>query len=170
MMKKKRMLPPVGIEPGPLITSDSKSNTFLSTLTWHVLRRRSLNDFHVYLSVKHWKVTSRVRNKYIQQQIFLWTCSLDTELLSFPVFELIKIRSISHHPQYMRKALWFNWRENVHKTSSYCVQRQDASAQVAPFQLSTLIRLGRKWKNGSYLLRMMLHDFLLICFTEDMSI
>ena len=29
------MLPPVGIEPGPLIASDSKSNTILSTLTWH---------------------------------------------------------------------------------------------------------------------------------------
>ena len=30
-------------EPGPLKTSDSKSNTILSTLTWHVLLRRSLN-------------------------------------------------------------------------------------------------------------------------------
>ena len=28
-----KMLPPVGIEPGPLIASDSKSNTLLSTLT-----------------------------------------------------------------------------------------------------------------------------------------
>ena len=35
MLKKSfnKMLPPVGIEPGPLITSDSKSNTILSTLT-----------------------------------------------------------------------------------------------------------------------------------------
>ena len=41
-----KMLPPsVGIEPGPLITSDSKSNTILSTLTWHVLLRRSLNFY-----------------------------------------------------------------------------------------------------------------------------
>ena len=31
------MLPPVLIEPGPLITSDSKSNTILSRLIWHVL-------------------------------------------------------------------------------------------------------------------------------------
>ena len=38
-----KMLPPVGIEPTPLITSDSKSNTILSRLTWHVLVRRSLN-------------------------------------------------------------------------------------------------------------------------------
>ena len=38
-----KMLPPVGIEPQPLITSDSKSNTVLSTLNWHVLLRRSLN-------------------------------------------------------------------------------------------------------------------------------
>ena len=37
------MLPPVGIEPRPLINSDSKSNTLLSTLTCHVLLRRSLN-------------------------------------------------------------------------------------------------------------------------------
>ena len=37
------MLPPVGIEPGPLIASDAKSNTILSTLTWDVLLRRSLN-------------------------------------------------------------------------------------------------------------------------------
>ena len=29
----KKMLPPMGIEPGPLITSDSKSNTILSGLT-----------------------------------------------------------------------------------------------------------------------------------------
>ena len=36
-----KMLPPVGIEPTPF--SDSKSNTILSTLTWHVLLRRSLN-------------------------------------------------------------------------------------------------------------------------------
>ena len=28
-----KMLPPVEIEPGPLIASDSKSNTILSTLT-----------------------------------------------------------------------------------------------------------------------------------------
>ena len=37
------MLPQVGIEPGPLIASDFKSNTILSTLTWHLLLRRSLN-------------------------------------------------------------------------------------------------------------------------------
>ena len=37
------MLPPGGLEPRPLITSDNKSNTILSTLTWHVLLRRSLN-------------------------------------------------------------------------------------------------------------------------------
>ena len=36
-----KMLPPVGIEPRPLITSDSKSSTILSTLTCHVLLRRS---------------------------------------------------------------------------------------------------------------------------------
>ena len=34
-----------GIEPGPLITSDSKSNTILSGLTRQVLLRRSLNFF-----------------------------------------------------------------------------------------------------------------------------
>ena len=33
------MLPLVGIEPRPLITSDSKSNTILSTLTWHNIAR-----------------------------------------------------------------------------------------------------------------------------------
>ena len=38
-----KMLPTVGIEPGSLITSDSKSNTILSGLTCHVLPRRSLN-------------------------------------------------------------------------------------------------------------------------------
>ena len=38
-----KILPAVGIEPWPLITSDSKSNTILSALTWHVLLRRSLN-------------------------------------------------------------------------------------------------------------------------------
>ena len=38
-----KMLPLVGIEPRPLITSDSKSSTLLSTLAWHVLLRRSLN-------------------------------------------------------------------------------------------------------------------------------
>ena len=37
-----KMLPPVGIEPGPLIASDSKSNTILSTLTWHLLARLRL--------------------------------------------------------------------------------------------------------------------------------
>ena len=35
--------PQVGIEPRPLIAYDSKPNTLLSTLTWHVLLRRSLN-------------------------------------------------------------------------------------------------------------------------------
>ena len=34
-----KMLPPVGIEPGPVIASDSKSNTIFSTLTWHLLVR-----------------------------------------------------------------------------------------------------------------------------------
>ena len=38
-----KMLLLVGIEPGPLIASDSKSNTILSTLTCHMLLRRSLN-------------------------------------------------------------------------------------------------------------------------------
>ena len=33
----------MGIESGPLVTSDSKSNTILSRLNWHVLLRRSLN-------------------------------------------------------------------------------------------------------------------------------
>ena len=37
-----KMLPPVGIEPRPLIASDSKSNTILSTLTWHLLARLRL--------------------------------------------------------------------------------------------------------------------------------
>ena len=37
------MLFPVGIEPGPFIISDPKSNNILSTLTWHVLLRKSLN-------------------------------------------------------------------------------------------------------------------------------
>ena len=37
-----KMLLPVGIEPEPLITSDSKSNTLLSGLTWHLLVRLSL--------------------------------------------------------------------------------------------------------------------------------
>ena len=43
-----KMLSPVGIEPRPLITSvrgsDTKSKTILSTLTGHVLLRRSLNS------------------------------------------------------------------------------------------------------------------------------
>ena len=38
-----KMLPTVGTEPRPLITSDSKSNTILSGLTWYMLIRRSLN-------------------------------------------------------------------------------------------------------------------------------
>ena len=37
-----KMLPLVGIEPGPFIASDSKSNTILSTLTWHLLVRLRL--------------------------------------------------------------------------------------------------------------------------------
>ena len=41
--------PPVGIEPGLLITSDSKSNTLLSELVRHVLLRRSLNFFKHHL-------------------------------------------------------------------------------------------------------------------------
>ena len=43
-MKKSsdKMLPPVAIESGPLIASDSKSNTFLSTLTGHLLVRMRL--------------------------------------------------------------------------------------------------------------------------------
>ena len=37
-----KMLPLVGIEPRPLITSDSKSNFILSGLTWHFLLRLRL--------------------------------------------------------------------------------------------------------------------------------
>ena len=37
-----KMLPLVGIEPWPLIASDSKSNTILSTPTWHLLARLRL--------------------------------------------------------------------------------------------------------------------------------
>ena len=39
----KKMLPPVVIEPRPLIASDSKSNSLLSELVRHVLLWRSLN-------------------------------------------------------------------------------------------------------------------------------
>ena len=41
--KQWKILPSVGIEPGPLITFDSKSNIILSGLTRHVLLIRSLN-------------------------------------------------------------------------------------------------------------------------------
>ena len=37
-----KMLPPVGIEPGLLIASDSKSNNLLSGLTSHLLVRLRL--------------------------------------------------------------------------------------------------------------------------------
>ena len=37
-----KMVPLVGIEPGPLITSDSKSNTILSGLSWCLLVRLRL--------------------------------------------------------------------------------------------------------------------------------
>ena len=37
-----KMLPLVGIEPKPLITSDSKFNTLLSELSWHLLVRLKL--------------------------------------------------------------------------------------------------------------------------------
>ena len=37
-----KMLPLVGIEPGPLIASDSESNTLLSELTWLLLVRLRL--------------------------------------------------------------------------------------------------------------------------------
>ena len=51
------MLPPVGIEPRPLMASDSKSNTILSGLAWHVLFRRSLNFCWTYMiqleSIEH---------------------------------------------------------------------------------------------------------------------
>ena len=40
--KSSKMLPPVGIEPGPLIAFDSKPNTILPTLTWHLLARLRL--------------------------------------------------------------------------------------------------------------------------------
>ena len=50
------MLPLVGIEPGPLIASDSKSNTILSTLTWHVLLRRSLNFCPVHVLFTTWNL------------------------------------------------------------------------------------------------------------------
>ena len=43
LRKNKRMLPPVRMEHGLLITSDSKSNNRLSELVRHVLLRRSLN-------------------------------------------------------------------------------------------------------------------------------
>ena len=43
-MKKSsdKMWSSVGIEPGPLIAYDSKSNTLLSALTWHLLARLRL--------------------------------------------------------------------------------------------------------------------------------
>ena len=37
-----KMIPPLGIEPAPVITSDSKSNTILSGLSWHLLVRLRL--------------------------------------------------------------------------------------------------------------------------------
>ena len=44
-----KMLLPVEIEPGPLITSDSKSNTLLSGLTWHLLVRLRLKALYRYI-------------------------------------------------------------------------------------------------------------------------
>ena len=46
------MLPQVGIESRPLITSDSKSSTILSTLTWHLLARLRL--WVPYIVMLYW--------------------------------------------------------------------------------------------------------------------
>ena len=44
-----KMLPSVGIEPEPLITSDSMSNTLLSTLNGHLLVRVRLWDPYIVM-------------------------------------------------------------------------------------------------------------------------
>ena len=43
LQNENKNITPVGIEPRPLITFDSKSDTVLSGLTWYVLFMRSLN-------------------------------------------------------------------------------------------------------------------------------
>ena len=43
------MLLPVELEPGPLIASDSKSNTILSTLTWHfAYKTETLGSLYIH--------------------------------------------------------------------------------------------------------------------------
>ena len=67
-----KMLPPVGIEPGPLITSDSKSNTILSGLTWHLLVRLRLRSLysHAPLIITNPLSSSKSKNQVVHEQKF----------------------------------------------------------------------------------------------------
>ena len=44
-----KMLPPVGIEPRPLIASDSKSKTLISEQTRHLLERLRFKDPYIVM-------------------------------------------------------------------------------------------------------------------------
>ena len=56
------MLPLEGIEPGPLISSNSKSNTILSGLTWHDLQ----TSVHAPLDFRTWMIQLKsIEHDYI---------------------------------------------------------------------------------------------------------
>ena len=64
-----QMLPPVGKEPGPLIASDSKSNTILSTLPWHLLARLRLGSSYSHALLIPLK-SSKSKYQVVHEQKF----------------------------------------------------------------------------------------------------
>ena len=62
----------MGIEPGPLITFDSKSSTMLSGLTWHLLVRLRLQSLysHALLIIAKSLSSSKSKNQVVHEQKF----------------------------------------------------------------------------------------------------
>ena len=89
MWKKKTVknITPVGIEPGSLITSDSKSNTFLSGLSWYLLLRLktigSLYSNALLILTKSSKCKNQVVHEQKLKDRLRSTCQVSSKRIDF---------------------------------------------------------------------------------------
>ena len=112
---QRKMFLQVGIEPGPLITSDAKSNTLLSGLTWHVLVRRSLN----FCSCTTWflDITDSVRINRVWLYIRNLSLSLTSKCQLSPERLTFACKTETQVPYIQSYSIDSNWISYVQKSS-----------------------------------------------------
>ena len=121
--KQWKMLPLVGIEPGSLITSDSKSNTLLSGLSWHLLVRLRLTDPYIvllfWLSLNPLS-SSESKNQVVHEQKFKDFLSSTCQVSQKKKMAVLGIRGCERPGFYSTGGNIFHWISFVFSSKVCC--------------------------------------------------